>query len=632
MEVSNEYLALIRNAKQTLASWVLKLITDMNNSQSQQKKKSDMRRSARFYSFFTSSINRYVNRVCQEYSNLTLDNARNVGFLNFFFTRYLNVFRELCTFYKDEKFECFIDHNKTLHQSKHQVIDMLTKRSEKSLARLHDRYRPMPTETGIEDKDAKNLAKQIEKHYRKLKVYIRVIPSEVKEDRYIFTIDTLNETKDVDVSRNSQTVQRRLKKYEYFRLNLSDHKSIKLIVSERPLADNSLVQILNNTNFAESKLKIPYAMGFDDTGAMCIEDMAEFPHLLLGGATRSGKSTAIMSLLMSIAYKHRTGEINVMILDLLGKEKSDFDMFNGQRFLAAPVITDADVARKAILLLREEKVRRLQVKNLSEMPYIVCVIDEFSKLYSGNAGKEYVEQVKDAVNELLSSGRHAKIHLVLALQNPTKEDVKGSIANITARIAMKCAHYQYSKTILGRAGAEKLVGKGQMIFDLNSERDKILQGSYISPKDIKVLLSEIDRNFEQRNKNPFILKGLDENSTSNEPEGNAFETTRILRDKSDDDILLEVIMWSLPQERIANSRLQAKCQIGNNRANRVLNRMEEMELIRRLHGNLGWKTIPRCFEDLSLEVVNFLKENGVTEVEIRNILNENSEKVKKNNQ
>ncbi len=275
-----------------------------------------------------------------------------------------------------------------------------------------------------------------------------------------------------------------------------------------------------------------------------------------------------MSLLMSIAFKHRTGNVNVLILDLLGKERSDFDVFNGQQFLSAPIITEPDIGRKAILLLYEEKIRRLKNRNLSYMPHIICVIDEFPRLYSGITNKEDMDKVKSAMNELLSSGRHANIHLVLAVQNPVREDVKGSIANITARIALKCAHYQISKTILGRAGAEKLVGRGQMIFDFISERDKILQGSYISHKEIKVLLAEIERTFDQQNK-------------------------------------------------------YREYQIGNNRAIRVLDQMKGMGLIYELNGNLGWKVIPKCFENIPAKALNYLKENGVSESKIRAVFGEN---------
>lgn len=109
-----------------------------------------------------------------------------------------------------------------------------------------------------------------------------------------------------------------MKEYEYFRTDLSDRTKIRLIVAKKSLQDNSLIEILRSEKFSESKMIIPYAMGYDDTGEMCVEDLKEFPHLLLGGATNSGKSVAIISLLTSIAYRHRTGDANVLILDLLG--------------------------------------------------------------------------------------------------------------------------------------------------------------------------------------------------------------------------------------------------------------------------------------------------------------------------
>ena len=509
------------------------------------------------------------------------------------------------------------------HQkNKKETVDMLVDTSEHSLVQLHHRYLPAPTEIGIKNKDAIVLGKQIEKHYRALKVYIRVIPSEANEDRYIFTLDTLNGTKDIDISKNATTVQRRLKKYEYFRPDLRDMRSIKLIVAEQPLTDNSLMEILEHKNFEKSNLKIPYAMGFDDTGKMCIADIADLPHLLFGGASNSGKSTAIMSLLMSVAYKHRSGNVNVLILDLLGKEESDFNIFNGQHFLSAPVITDPYIGRKAILSLYEEKIRRLKDTNLHIMPHIICVIDEFPRLYSDDTKKEDIEKVRSAMNDLLSSGRHANIHLVLAVQNPVKEDMKGSIANITARIALRCAHYQNSKTILGRAGAEKLIGRGQMIYDSFSERNKILQGSYISHKDIKVLLAEIKETFEQQNKYPFKLNNLDITSISMELNSNTNKTIQKIHGLSDENILLKAIMWSLSQKKIANSRLQRKYKIGNNRAIRILDQMKDMGLIYALHGNLGWKVKPECFEDMPIKVLDYLKENGITESKIRELFSE----------
>ncbi len=259
------------------------------------------------------------------------------------------------------------------------------------------------------------------------------------------------------------------------------------------------------------------------------------------------------------------------------------------------------------------------------MPYIICVIDEFPRLYSEISNKEYANEIEAAMNELLSSGRHANIHLVLAAQDPVKANIKGSIANITARMAFKCAHYQNSITILGRKGAEKLLGRGQMIFDCISGNDRVLQGSYISSKDMKILLNEIGRTFKQQNMYPFKINISDANLNSTGENGRIAEFSQCLRRQSSIEKLTEAIMWSLPQSGIANSRLQTQLHIGNNRANELLSRMEEMGLIRRLNGNRGWETLPRCFEDIHPEVVAYLKENGVTESEIRGAFPKNQQ-------
>ena len=628
LQVSNEYLTLIRKRKQMLASWVMEFITNSDRQPFQQNGEDDKRQIAQKRNLISRKISPYINQVSQKYPQLTLNNAKNVAILNFFFKGFLTTFRRLCTFYNDEELEMIEKNGQIVPQNIDEAISTMGHDSEKLLVELYRRYLPAPTASSIKDKDSMRLAKKIEKYYGELKVYIRVIPTEVKADRYIFVVDTLNITRDVDVSKNAETVQRRLKKYEWFRINLKDPTSVRLVVAEKALLDNNLIKMIKHPDFVESKMKIPYAMGFDDSGAMCIEDIVEFPHLLLGGATRSGKSTAIMSLLMSIAYKHRTGNVNVLVLDLLNKEKSDFDVFNGQPFMAAPVISDPATARKAILSLYEERERRLKKScNISDVPYIVCVIDEFPRLYSGIANKAYTDQLQIAVDELLSSGRHSRIHLVLAAQDPVKASMKGSIANITARIALKCATYHNSKAILGRTGANKLVGRGQMIFVSSFESGRKLQGSYISPKDIKVLLSEIKPTFKQQNKYPFRVSGLMLDSDSISKNDIVPEFSQSSQVLTDDEKLAEAIMWILPQEKIANSRLQKKCQIGNDRANRLLSQMEKMKLILRLHGNLGWKTIPRSFEDMPYEAINYLKANGVTEDTIRDIFDKRLQKL-----
>lgn len=155
-------------------------------------------------------------------------------------------------------------------------------------------------------------------------------------------------------------------------------------------------------------------------------------------------------------------------------------MFNDQPILSSPVITGALEGAKEIQLFHKEKVRRLKDKDLPQMPYIVCVMDKFPRLFSDISDKGYSSRLIEVISDLLSSGRHAKIHLVLTVQNSVKKYVKGNIANIDARMAFKCAHYQNSIAIFGRAGAKKLAGRGQIIFDSPTERGRRLQGAYIT--------------------------------------------------------------------------------------------------------------------------------------------------------
>lgn len=594
LEISQEYLKLIKKNKQMLASWVLKLITDIDENASK-------------LDSISKDIMSYINYIIQNNSNLTFKNARNIGFLNFFFEKFLNILQTMISPSLKEEFNL----PKTIHT--------LTETSRKYLIQLHQRYLPVPIKVDIKNKEALQLAKRIEKCYSNYKVYIRLTWVDIKGEMYIFNIDTLNTTKDIDVSRNAKNVQRRLKNYECFRVDLTNKTTMKLIVAKRLSADNNLIEILTHKDFTESKLKIPYAMGFDEIGNMYIEDIEQFPHLLLGGATGSGKSTALMSLLMSIAYKHRTGNVNVLILDLLGKIESDFDVFNGQPFLSHPVITKPIEGAKAILSLYEEKKCRLENNNLSKMPYIVCIMDEFPRLFFDILDKNYTKLLIMAISDLLSSGRHARIHLILAAQNPIKEYMKGDIANITTRIAFKCAHYQNSNALLGKIGAEKLNGKGQMIFASQSKEDMILQGSYITKKDMTNLLQDIKEDFKQENSYPFHLTELDFVSIPVDLDEN------ILKKEN----LSDIIIWSLSQQQIANSRIQAHFHIGNQKVLKILEQMEEQGLIHRMNGNRGWEVIPKCFEDIPIKTLDFLKENGLDEVTIKNAFNKRIQPVSK---
>lgn len=614
LEVSKEYLTLLRENKKRLSSWVLNLVSEYKASLFPNLNNYDKPRNYPF----TSEIRTYINYISKKYPDLEKSCAENVGFLSFFFNGFTQVVQRLFTFPPTETFSLFYDSDNTtlLKKTGKENINIINKYARNKLVEIHRNYFSSPRKVGIKDKGAIRLARQIEKEYRKFRAFIRVTPIDVKEDRYIFEVDTLQNTKDTDISKNMETVQRRLKKYECFRIDLSNKKSIKLVVAEKSLRDSNLLELLQCKDFKDSKKKIPYAIGFDETGEPCIRDIIDFPHLLIAGTTQSGKSTAMMSLLISIAVRHLTGDVNVLIMDFLGKLESDFAIFNDQPFLSCPVINDPLVGQNAILALHKEAQNRLKNKNLQDMPYIVCVIDEFPRLFQ-NSDKVKLKQLESIINDLLSTGRHSKIDFVIAIQNPTKPNMKCGIANLSTKIALKCSHYQNSKTILGRSGAEKLIGKGQMIFDSGDDQDKRIQGSYIKVNDTKKLLSIIKQSFKQQNKYPFKLD-MKLILSSTESNGEIFDNKKIFQHNSDDEKLSNAIIWSLSKSKIANYRLQKYLKSGNNVTKRILKRMEEFKLIARLHGNLGWEVVPRCIEDMSANTIEFLKSHGNTEDNIKN--------------
>ena len=208
-----------------------------------------------------------------------------------------------------------------------------------------------------------------------------------------------------------------------------------------------------------------------------------------------------------------------------------------------------------------------------------------------------------------------KIHMVLAIQNPVKEYVSGcGIDIIPTRMAFRCAHYRSSSAILGGTGgtgADKLIGRGKMIFKSGENENARLLGAYMPEKVMETLLAEVIKDFKQQNEYPFRIGELgDQEMLIGQNEGSSLL----------DEKLAEVIAWAIPQRRIANSRVQAAFHVANGRANRLLSKMEEWKLIRKLHGHLGWELLPSCYEDLSVEITECLLQSGKTEEEIRELL------------
>lgn len=611
LDVSAEYLEYLRRNKQLLASHVLELVKGSSRYLFPGQNVVEVF----FANPFKEHIAKHMDIVRKQYSGLTLTNAKNVGFLKFMFSGYLKVFEKSFLFS-----DPFIVDESGKNIYKEEYLDRFIDIAGKSLASIHLRYLPAPCGEGIKNKEATRLAKQIMKRYAELHVSIRVTPITAKDGRYVFRVETLQETRDADVVNKKETVQHRLKKYECFRLDMTNGKEIKLIVSETQLQDSNLQKILQSKDFADPKKKLPYAIGIDEVGEFYIEDIAEFPHLLLGGSTNSGKSTAIRSLLLSIAYKHQTGDAQVIIMDLLNaSDKSKLSVFNDHPIMVCPVIQDTIKAANTILALNHMMENRPQDRSAKEVPYIVCVIDEFPTLFE-KLNKEQIEQVKTAMSSLLSKGRHANIHLVLSAQDPSADSV-GNVANAKARIAFHCVHYRYSINIIGNGDAAKLQGQGQMILNSDRVRDKRLLGAFIDDAGIEKLLNDTKASFVQINTHRVNLPIVEGSDFSLDgiaaiPSKDSSDLPKKTRFKTFEELLPDAIMWTLPQEKVANSRLLQHLHVCDVMGRQILEWMSGHNLIVQLNGNHGWKVATGDYADLDDEVIHVLSAAGYTEDEI----------------
>ena len=221
-----------------------------------------------FANSFKEHVTEYMNIARKQYPGLTLTNAKNVGFLKFMFNGFLKVFENSFHFS-----ELVINEESGRTIYKEEYLERFVDVAGKRLASVHLRYLPAPNGEGIKNKEAAQLAKRIMKHYAALHVSIRVIPITAKDGRYVFRVETLQETKDADVISKKETVQHRLRKYECFRLDMTDGKEIKLIVSETQLQDSNLQKILQSKEFSDPKKKLPYAIGIDEVGEFYVEDI-----------------------------------------------------------------------------------------------------------------------------------------------------------------------------------------------------------------------------------------------------------------------------------------------------------------------------------------------------------------------
>ena len=365
-------------------------------------------------------------------------------------------------------------------------------------------------------------------------------------------------------------------------------------------------EIVSSQEFRNAKSRISFAVGKDIAGNSIVADLKGMPHLLIAGSTGSGKSVCINSLIISILYKAKPDEVKFVLIDPKVVELSNY---NGIPHLLIPVVTDPGKAAAALnwavaemtdryKKFAEEGVRDLagfngSVKEKGEedryLPQVVIIIDELADLMMAAPS-----QVEEAICRLAQMARAAGMHLIVATQRPSVDIITGVIkANIPSRIAFAVSSQFDSRTILDMAGAEKLVGKGDMLFNpLGMGKPLRVQGCFISDSEVHKVIEFLKNNGPETEYSSDVIHSIDRVQSDS---GNGND--------DGDELLADAIETVVRAEQASVSMIQRRFRVGYNRAARLVDMMEARGIIGPADGSRPRKVL------LSLEELEAMK-NG----------------------
>jgi S-DNA-T family DNA segregation ATPase FtsK/SpoIIIE len=334
-----------------------------------------------------------------------------------------------------------------------------------------------------------------------------------------------------------------------------------------------------------------FCIGRDVTGEPVFANIEKMPHLLIAGATGSGKSITLHSTLVSLLYKNSPATLKLILID---PKRVELSVYNGLPHLVAPVVTQGKKALGVFRWAISEMERRYEIfvkagardiqsynkKHADEiMPFIVIVVDEMADLMAA-----YGRDIENAIVRLAQMARATGIHLILSTQRPSVEVITGLIkANITSRVALQVASQIDSRTILDTAGAEKLLGGGDLLFvSAELSKPKRIQGAFISEDEIKSVTDFIrEHNAEwvdpEQPGIPFETDQGEEGATGAVTSGDIFDGFE--QDADDDEMLEQAIDVVREAQKASASLLQRRLKVGYARAARLLDMMEEKNII-----------------------------------------------------
>jgi len=350
-------------------------------------------------------------------------------------------------------------------------------------------------------------------------------------------------------------------------------------VPNESVAIVNLREIIESDAFKKRKTNLTFALGKDVAGKPWTANLDPMPHLLIAGATNSGKSVMLNSLIVSLLYANSPDDLKFIMID---PKRVEFTVYNDIPHLLTPVITETQKTVNALRWIVGEMDRRFRVLSNSgkrniqayhqevsdDMPYIIVVIDELADLMAVAA-----QEVEGAIIRLAQMARAVGIHLVVATQRPSVNVITGLIkANITARVAYNVASAIDSRTILDIAGAEKLLGKGDMLFvSSDLSKPKRVQGAFLSDQEI----ARVAGYLKEQGKPDYIA-----DVTEKTPSAGTLVTTDGGYDEfGEDELLAEAKDLILRSGKASASFLQRRLRVGYARAARILDLLEERGII-----------------------------------------------------
>lgn len=362
--------------------------------------------------------------------------------------------------------------------------------------------------------------------------------------------------------------------------------AIGIEVPNQELESVQLREVLENPAFAAAKSRLTVGLGKDISGQAIFADLAKMPHLLVAGATGSGKSVCINTIITSILFKAKPTEVKFILID---PKMVELSVYNDIPHLMVPVVTDAKKAASVLNWAVQEMEKRYGliaqagVRNMDgynkqfeeepekKLPSIVIIIDELADLMMVAP-----HDVEDAICRIAQKARAAGIYLVLATQRPSVNVITGVIkANIPSRISFAVTSQIDSRTILDASGAEKLLGKGDMLFKpQEANKATRIQGAFVSDKEVELLVEYIKSQGHKVEANQEIIDFTNKAAEAeNEPEEDKPTKTKM------DSLLREAVELVMSSNNASASSFQRRYHIGYSRAGRLLDTMEQLGIV-----------------------------------------------------